>query len=227
VLIVLEGVDGSGKSTHARWLAERLGGRVQAFPDRRTPVGGLIDAWLQGRLKVTLEGEPWDRSGALPGLQGDYSAQLSALVHQALQVANRAELYASLLSADARGALICDRFWQSGVAYGTADGLQAVHIAGMSRFLPMPAVNILLDVPVELAVRRVLERLAQSDAPGGSARLTFYERRLEKLRAAAEAYRELWVSEQSLDPNGWVIINGSGSVEATQSQLLQALGDVA
>ena len=60
-LIVLDGLDGSGKSTQAAMLAERLraaGLRVQelSYPDYSQPSSALVKMYLNGELSATADG---------------------------------------------------------------------------------------------------------------------------------------------------------------------------
>ena len=52
-LIVLEGLDRSGKSSVAKYLCELLSSQNQtvsmSFPDRSTPIGKMIDEFLNNR----------------------------------------------------------------------------------------------------------------------------------------------------------------------------------
>ena len=50
--------------------------------------------------------------------------------------------------------LVCDRYIASSVAYGEAFGLDPAWLEEVQKYLPPPAVTILLDIAPETAVQR-------------------------------------------------------------------------
>jgi len=135
-LIVFEGLDQSGKQTQAELLRDRLKAegrksRLVSFPDYATSIGEEIARALQG--------------------ERDYGAD----VMQLLYVANRYERKPDLQRwLDGGLFLVCDRYVASSVAYGEAMGLDPAWLADVQKFLPPPAVTILLDIAPEIAVQR-------------------------------------------------------------------------
>ena len=136
MLIVLEGLDQSGKETQATFLRDRLRGtglkaRVVSFPDYGTSIGEEIARALQG--------------------ERDYGPE----VMQLLYVANRYEGRPDIERWQQAGiALVFDRYIASSIAYGEAEGLDATWLTDLQRFLPQPDVTILLDIAPETAVTR-------------------------------------------------------------------------
>ncbi|BFZ00437.1 hypothetical protein BsWGS_03476 [Bradybaena similaris] len=104
-LIVLEGCDRSGKSTQICRLLERLGreGRrvvLMKFPDRTTPIGQMIDSYLQQTVELD-----------------DHVVHL-------LFSSNRWEAMRKMADLLQSGTtIIVDRYAYSGVAYSAAKGL--------------------------------------------------------------------------------------------------------
>lgn len=135
-LIAFEGLDQSGKQTQAESLRDYLvtQGRVcqlLSFPDYATPIGAEISEALHG--------------------ERDYPPD----VLQLLYVANRGEKRARIEAWIAEGVVvICDRYIASSIAYGEAHGLDAGWLGEIQRFLPAPALTILLDIAPETAVGR-------------------------------------------------------------------------
>ena len=135
-LIAFEGLDQSGKQTQAELLRDRLKtdgrkARLVSFPDYGTSIGEEIARALQG--------------------ERDYGPD----VMQLLYIANRYERKPDLLRWLEGGlTLVCDRYMASSIAYGEAFGLDAVWLAEMQKFLPTPALTILLDIAPETAVAR-------------------------------------------------------------------------
>jgi dTMP kinase len=135
-LIVFEGLDQSGKQTQAELLRDRLKAegrkaRLVSFPDYATSIGEEIARALQG--------------------ERDYGPD----VMQLLYVANRYERKPDLQRwLDGGLVLVCDRYVASSVAYGEAMGLDPAWLADVQKFLPPPAVTVLLDIAPETAVQR-------------------------------------------------------------------------
>ena len=74
---------------------------------------------------------------------------------QLLYVANRYERKPDLQRwLDGGLILVCDRYIASSIAYGEAQGLDAGWLTDMQKFLPPPALTILLDIAPETAVQR-------------------------------------------------------------------------
>lgn len=172
VLIAFEGLDQSGKETQAQLLRDRLKNegrkvRIVPFPDYSTSIGEELARALQGERDYTPD------------------------VMQLLYVANRYERKPDLVRWIAGGLVVlCDRYLASSVAYGEAYGLDGPWLLDIQRFLPQPALTILLDVAPETALAR---KAADRDR---------YERDLAMLARARESYRR-----QALAAN-WVRIDG-------------------
>jgi dTMP kinase len=163
LFVSLEGIDGSGKSTQARLLAEALG------PDTlliREP-GGTDAA---ERIRELL---------ADPGLEIDPFAELL------LFSAARADLVSSVIrpAAEAGRDIVADRFADSSVAYqGGARGLGTSHVLSLVNSAIdglWPDLTVLLRVDPEVG----LDRAAGDDR--------FEAEGLELQRAVAEAYEEI------------------------------------
>ncbi|CAR29263.1 hypothetical protein ZYGR_0Z01850 [Zygosaccharomyces rouxii] len=106
LLILVEGLDRTGKSTQASILLDKLkpNAELVKFPDRTTPIGQLINRYLT------------DESFQLP----DQSIHL-------LFSANRWELSQSLQNTLLSGKhVIMDRYVYSGIAYSLAKGIDGM-----------------------------------------------------------------------------------------------------
>ena len=186
-LIVFEGLDQSGKQTQAEMLRDRLkadGGkaRLMSFPDYGTSIGEEIARALQGEREYGPE------------------------VMQLLYVANRYERKPDLLRwLDGGLTVVCDRYMASSVAYGEAFGLDAEWLTTMQRFLPTPAVTILLDIAPETAVRR---KAADRDR---------YERDLALQLRVRESYKRQAAAQ------GWVVVDGERSKTDVAADVLAAV----
>jgi dTMP kinase len=135
-LIVIEGIDRSGKKTHAMRLLERLrreGRRSEyiTFPDYQTPLGKEIKRFLLGRTQFRPE------------------------VRQLLYVANRWERANDIFNwLREERIVIADRYIPSGLAYGLANNLGLEWMLKMETGLPIGDIVIVIDVPVDVARRR-------------------------------------------------------------------------
>lgn len=141
MFVTFEGVDGSGKTTQARLLAELLRGEGREVVETREPGGTRLGEEIRGLL---LEGgaiAPWAEA--------------------ALFAAARAQLVDEVIRpALARGAhVVCDRYVDSSLAYqGLARGLGLervleLNLAAVGGLLPDRTVLLLLP-PHEAAARR-------------------------------------------------------------------------
>jgi dTMP kinase len=186
-LIAFEGLDQSGKQTQAELLRDRLKtdgrkARLVSFPDYGTSIGEEIARALQG--------------------ERDYGPD----VMQLLYIANRYERKPDLLRWLEGGlTLVCDRYRASSIAYGEAFGLDAVWLAEMQKFLPTPALTILLDIAPETAVAR---KAVDRDK---------YERDL----ALQSRVRESYLRQAAAD--GWVVIDGEQAKDAIAADVLTAV----
>jgi dTMP kinase len=172
-LIALEGIDGSGKSTHARLLAGALGALLTAEPGA-TPLGVRLRA-------LVLDPD-------LPPV----SERAEALLMAADRAQHVAELVTPAL--DAGRWVVTDRFSGSTLAYqGYGRGLDLEELRGLVAWAARgvtPDLTILLDVPLAVARRRVnldrADRLERLDAG-------FHERVRAGYLALAMAEPDTWV----------------------------------
>lgn len=137
--IVFEGADRSGKTTQTKRCVAALRESNIAlepdspwrFPDRTTPIGQVINAYLS------------------------QTTELSSHAQHLLFSANRWEKAARLREALARGeTVVADRYAFSGVAYSAANGLDEAWCRAADAGLPAPD----LVVYLQLGVERIAER---------------------------------------------------------------------
>jgi len=185
MLIAIEGLDQSGKETQARHLRRRIeaeGRKVHglSFPDYETPIGQEIRRALTGEREYTPE------------------------VMQLLYVANRFEYKPRLdVWLGSGGVVVCDRYRASSVAYGEAQGLDAQWLEDIQRFLPSPAITVLLDIAPETAVQR--KQTARDR----------YERDLGLLGRVRESYH------RQAKRHGWIVIDGEQPKDAVEAAISQ------
>jgi dTMP kinase len=161
-LIVFEGIDGSGKSTQARLLAEVLQARGHRAVFSREPTQGK-----------------WGRMVRDSGITGRLSPQEELdLFHQ-----DRAEHVTTLIApALARGeTVILDRYYFSTMAYQGARGFDPAILRGINEaFAPIPDLLFIFDLQVDAALARV----------GGRGPTTEFEKR-DTLQRCREIFLSL------------------------------------
>lgn len=212
MLIALEGIDGAGKRTQASRLQERaeeagLSAALLSFPRyQQTLAAAAIEDYLAGAY------------GDIASVPPRFSAAMYALD----RFESRGELRRLLAAHDL---VIVDRYVASNLAYQGA----RVDGAGREDFvrwvytlehrvlgLPVPDQTIYLDVPVDLAARRIGRRRAEGEAALAQ---DIYERSLAYLEQCRETYR--FVARLGLY-DGWTTIDGAGGGDGLDPAALAA-----
>jgi dTMP kinase len=141
VFIVFEGIDGSGKSTHIKALAEELRGRgysvLQTSEPSRDRIGNFIRRYAERN-----------------------DNRLTPETEALLFAADRFEHVKTVIEPTLRRGriVISDRYLHSSLAYQGAGGLEVDWIREMNRFAPKPDLGILLDILPEFSLQRVNRR---------------------------------------------------------------------
>lgn len=136
--IVLEGIDGSGKTTQARWLAEALRQKGYEVVLTREPSDGPLGR----RLRRYLAASPRRLSSELElaWFLADRRDHVETIIRPALEQGK---------------VVISDRYYYSSAAYQGARGLDPEAILRLNEaFAPRPDLVLLLEVPVAEALRR-------------------------------------------------------------------------
>jgi dTMP kinase len=146
-LIALEGIDGSGKTTQARLLADALRARqrrvVLTQEPTNGPIGSMIRAALRGEIKLPEESMP----------------HLFAADRAAHAIDIRRDLMDGVV-------VICDRYIVSSVVYQgyslsplPADAGEAeAAILWLNRHFPQPDITVMIRVRPQVAAARLVER---------------------------------------------------------------------
>lgn len=137
--ILIEGLDRAGKTTQVKRLCDKLyaeGHNVKTirFPDRTSPIGKMIDGYLQSSIEMD-----------------DHAIHL-------LFSANRWEkakwIESTLLSGHT---IVCDRYYYSGMVYSAAKNNPSLSLSWAQTCdvgLPKPDVVVFLDLEAEEAEKR-------------------------------------------------------------------------
>lgn len=207
-LIVLEGIDGSGKETQASLLEEKLktqGKKVMhvSFPDYESPSSSLVKMYLHGDF------------GSSPEDVNPYAASLFYAVDRFASYRTKWKSFY-----ENGGIVIADRYTTSNMVhqmtkYEDRDKrrefllwLEKTEYGELE--LPRPDLVILLDIPLEISERLVRERAQK----GGS--MDIHEQHLDYLRKCHEAYGEL------LHLYGWTRIS---CTEKGKLRLIEDIGN--
>ncbi|MDZ4771891.1 MAG: dTMP kinase [Planctomycetota bacterium] len=143
LFVVLDGVDGCGKSTQARRLVEALSRGSNPDPlhvrePGSTPVGEALRAILLSREHALL------------------TPRVETLLFAAARAQTLSELVAPALAAGRH--VVCERFHPSTFAYqavaGGLDEREVLTLLETWAGSPRPDLEIVLEIPAELAARR-------------------------------------------------------------------------
>ena len=136
LLIVLEGIDQSGKSTVGRLLKNKLEELnlktiIQAFPDKSTLIGNIISSYLQGNTKL--------------------SPQESHLLYSLNRHEKKNFMEEKLYNGYN---IICDRYIFSGIAYSLANGLDYNFCSNTEQYLIKPDLTFYFDISISQTNKR-------------------------------------------------------------------------
>jgi dTMP kinase len=203
--ITLEGIEGAGKSTVAKFVREWLEGRGKRVTLTREP-GGTPLAERVRQLVLDRQGEPITPPTETLLMFAARGLHVENLIRPAL----------------ARGEwVICDRFTDATRAYqGAGRGVNRAWIEQLASEIQRglaPDCTLLLDLPVDTGLERVKKR----SGPAPTDR--FEEEPAKFFERVREAYLELARAE----PGRIRIINAAGTVEEVQkavAAVLESLG---
>ena len=196
--IVIEGIDGAGKTTQLnelhRWMEARYGRPVLTTgePTNR-PIGRLLKDALQRRV------------------------ELDGICHALLFAADRIDhIKSEIESSMQRGIpVLCDRYFLSSFAYqwrempGELDWIESINARAIH-----PHLTLLIDAPAEVCMDRIHQ--ARSD--------TELFENLETLRAIRGNYLELARRRETMDRI--VIIDGARTPDVVQAEVRDRVEDV-
>ena len=163
--LVLEGLDGSGKTTQLVRLAERLRGLGETVHETREPTAGPVGELLRRILKGEVPADPWTIAALFAADRLDHLSN----ARDGLKAKREAGV-----------TILCDRYYFSSYAYHSA------HVplewvlqlnAPCARTL-RPDLSVFLDLPPEKCVSRLLSSRPQ---------LELYEN-LENMRAVRDRF---------------------------------------
>jgi dTMP kinase len=135
IFIALEGIDGSGTTTHARLLGKWVRSKGLEVVQTHEPTNYRIGRLLREIL----------RDASVP-------PAVDALLFAADRVDHTIHRIRPAL--DQGKIVITDRYIESSVAYQSASGLEREWVLSLNQFALQPDLTVLLDIPAEVALRR-------------------------------------------------------------------------
>lgn len=187
MIIVIEGADQAGKKTQSKLLAaalrkNKIKTKVFSFPDYSTPLGKEIFKFLHGKRKFPPQ-----------------------VIH-CLLAANRWEKLSDIQKAQQQNSvLIMNRYYQSNLVYGVANGLSLKWLKGLDEGLPKADLVIILDISQK---ESFLRKKAGRDK---------FEKNTEYLKKITQTYKKL------ARKFNWKIIDASMPISQVHQQIIEEL----
>lgn len=187
MIIVIEGSDQAGKKTQTTLLAQalkksKIKTKTFSFPDYTTPIGKEIDRFLHGKRKFP-----------------------SQVIH-CLLAANRWEKLHEIKAAQEQNSvLIMNRYYQSNLVYGVANGLPLSWLEGLDEGLPKADLVLVLDVSQKESFSRKKKNRDK------------FEKNAQFLQTISSTYRKLAKKYR------WNMVNASQSKEKVHADIMQVL----
>jgi dTMP kinase len=198
IFIAFEGGEGTGKSTQSKLLKKWLEQEGEDVVLSREPGGTDLG---QGLRKILL---------------GHETGAISPRAEALLYAADRAHhVFSTIRPALDRGdVVITDRYFDSSIAYqGAGRVLQPNEVARISRWATeslFPTLTIIIDQPAEIGLARLKSRDRLEAEP-----LAFHER-----------VRNEYLQIASLDPERYLIVDGTQSIEDIHEEIISRVGEI-
>ncbi|MBI2656452.1 dTMP kinase [Candidatus Woesearchaeota archaeon] len=149
MFIVVDGIDGSGKSELIKMLHNHLFSRHKKYRilTTREPTNGTYGKKI--RKMLMEEKDPKSSSKKLMDLFiKDRAEHLKNTIEPFLRHSNRHEL----------NIVLCDRYYYSTIAFQAAQGLDMKEIIGKNKSFRKPDIAFILDVNPPIALERIKHR---------------------------------------------------------------------
>ncbi len=196
MFIVFEGIDGSGKGTQARLLADHLLRAGKKVVLTEEPTKELFTGYFT-RILLRSKDTPHPRTIALM-MAADRNEHVEKVIRPALE---------------AEEIVISERYYWSSYIYQGLQGVSVRFLNSINRDFPRPDVTVLIDVPAEVAMQRIMGR-----AHGNDGLVQKFEQ-LEFLRSVRKKYLEIAEKEKFL------VIDGQGTPGEVHARVTKALAN--
>lgn len=201
MLIVLEGIDGTGKNTQRKLLEEHLVAkgmkvRYRHYPDYDHDYGKMLKGYLDRKREL--------------------SVQELFLLYIADMLKDRADVSKEI---EEGFIVIMDRYYFSTVAYQSAGGFGYENAKRMLEILSLrkPELAFHIDMPVELSMSRKDKQKADEENSKGDRNEVD-----ASLQERTRAYYRKMVDE-GFGAGRWVVINGSGTPEVIHAHIAEVV----
>jgi len=193
--IVIEGMDGSGKSTQSQLLFKDLKEKMKDVIFTFNPTAGPI-----GKLLT----EQYLKHKDLP------------VADAFLFCADRAEHVKEVVlpALEKKMVVICDRYYHSTLAYQQTQGLPLQWLIELNSRFPKPDLTIFIDVPAEVCMKRMENDPAEKRKPNN--RMKF--EKLEFLKKLRSNYLQL---PNVLKNEKIVVVDGNRSLEEVYADIMK------
>lgn len=206
LFLTFEGIDGSGKTTQIRLLAERLRNAGHEVVEAVEPGGTAIGRQIR---RVLLDAS---------------NQEITPTVELLLYFASRAQNVEEVICpALAEGkVVVCDRFTDSTTVYqGIARGLGEDVVAGLHRIACgnlMPDLTVYLEIDLETSLARAHAR-NETLAGEAAVETRMDEQSTEFYRRVREGYQTL----ASRDPGRWLVVDGNREAQMVANEIWEAV----
>ncbi|NPA76835.1 MAG: dTMP kinase [Candidatus Diapherotrites archaeon] len=194
MFIVFEGIDGSGKGTQARMLADHLIRKGKKIVLTEEPTKELFTGYFT-RIILRSKDTPHPRTIALM-MAADRNEHVEKVIRPALEAGE---------------IVISERYYWSSFVYQSLQGVSDDFLNYINREFPKPDITILIDIDPETAMERIIGR-----AHGNDGLVQQFER-LEFLRKLRRKYLEIARKE------GFLVVDGSGTPKEVHTRVVAAL----
>jgi len=211
LFVTFEGIEGSGKSTHVRLLAEHLRAAGYRVVETREPGGTPAGAAIR-RLLLGAEAPPLAPLTELLLYCADRTQHVSEVIRPAL---------------DAGRIVLSDRFSESTIAYqGYGRGLDLAVVRALdaeARGGLVPDLTFLLDCPAAQGLQRIASRREGPGqggaAPSGAAPLELDRFERETL-AFHERVRAGFRALAAAEPARFCVVDGAAPIASVRARIV-------
>ncbi|MCL5009363.1 MAG: dTMP kinase [Candidatus Parvarchaeota archaeon] len=200
-LLVIEGIDGAGKSTQIKFIKSVLESSgfktiIFSYPDKNSDYGKIIHSSIEGNKALTI-GEQFLLY--ILDMVKDTGSIKKALESGSIVIADR--YFFSTIA------------YQGSVGFGVGKSVDIIKTLGLN----MPSMVFYLDIPVEMAIKR-------KQLQKGEEKTDMFEKNAELLERARKQY--ISMADSKLLCDNWVFIDASLQAQEVSAKIKETLKTV-